>query len=58
MTISYDQDLKEIWEAKEKTRKRPEELSKKSLGEIPQLDEPNEEQKQFIENKMKGRMGK
>jgi len=30
------------------------ELSKKSLGEIPQLEEPNQEQKHWFERKLKG----
>jgi hypothetical protein len=30
-------------------------LSHKSVGQKPQLEEPNEEQKDWIERKMKGR---
>jgi hypothetical protein len=36
-------------------RKKLFELSIKSLGQIPQLDDLNEEQQQWIERKMKGR---
>ena len=38
-------------EAKEYHRKRLYELSLKSLGETPQLEKPNEEQKQWIKKK-------
>jgi hypothetical protein len=30
------------------------ELSLKSIGEIPQLEEPNQEQKEWFERRMKG----
>jgi hypothetical protein len=41
-------------ETKEYHRKRLADLSIKSLGKIPELDEPNQEQKQWIQRKMKG----
>jgi parvulin-like peptidyl-prolyl isomerase len=40
---------------KEYHLKRLEELSEKSLGQIPELDELNEEQQAWIKRKMKGR---
>jgi hypothetical protein len=39
----------------EKARKRIQELSLKSIGEIPQLEEPNQEQKEWVIRKIKGR---
>ena len=38
---------------KEYHRKRLEQLSLKSIGEIPHLEEPNEEQKQWLNRRMK-----
>lgn len=48
-----DQVIIEIWEKKEKALKHLAELSKKSIGKIPQQDqhELNEEQKQWIKRK-------
>ena len=40
-------------ETKEYHLKKLYELSKKSLGQIPQLEDPNEEQKQWVKRKMK-----
>jgi hypothetical protein len=37
-----------------KFRKRLYELSLKSLGEIPILEEPNEEQSKWLDRKMRG----
>jgi hypothetical protein len=42
-------------ETKEYHLKRLYELSKKSIEQIPLLEEPNQEQKQWIKRKMKGR---
>ena len=39
---------------KERYLKRPEELSLKTATQTPQLEEPNEEQSQWVERKMKG----
>jgi len=46
MTLVFDANTK-----KEQHLKRLLELSEKSLGEIPQLDDPNEEQKQWMRKK-------
>jgi hypothetical protein len=40
-----------------KALKRLEELSLKSLGEIPELEEPNQEQKDLINRKMRASEG-
>jgi hypothetical protein len=40
-------------EAKEYHRKKLYELSLKSLGEIPQLDEPTEEQNEWVNRRMR-----
>jgi hypothetical protein len=40
-------------ETKEYHRKKLYELSTKSIGEIPQLEEPNDEQKEWVIHKMK-----
>jgi hypothetical protein len=40
-------------QTKEYHLKKPLELSLKSLGEIPQLEDPNDEQLQWVERKMK-----
>jgi hypothetical protein len=42
-----------VEEAKEYHLKKLEKLSEESLAEVPQIDEPNEEQKQWINRKMK-----
>jgi len=42
-----------IQECKEYHSRKLYELSLKSLGEIPQLKEPNQEQKQWIKRKLK-----
>jgi hypothetical protein len=39
---------------KEEFLKRLQELSEKSLGEIPQLDDPTEEQKRWVLRRLKG----
>jgi hypothetical protein len=60
-----DPELKAILEIRPRVRlkiflikqqhlKRLEELSLKSAGQTPQLEEPNEEQLQWVERKMKG----
>lgn len=51
--LDSQQDYKKV--SIEKHLKRLEELSLKSLGEIPQLDEPTFEQKEFVVRMMKGR---
>jgi hypothetical protein len=48
MTLVFD-DEAEARAKKEYHLKRLKELSEKSLGEIPQLDDPNEEQERWIE---------
>ena len=58
MTISYDQEIQEIWIAKEKALKHLAELSQLSNQKPPQLDVLNVEQKQWVKDKMKGRMNK
>ena len=49
MLVDSTEDIKKL--SVEKHLKRLEELSLKSIGEIPQLHEPNYEQKQFIKEK-------
>ena len=39
---------------KERHLKRLKELSEKSLGQVPQLDEPTEEQNEWVKRKMRG----
>lgn len=46
--------IKPILEARERHLKRLSELSEKSLGEIPQLDNPTKEQNDWYERKMHG----
>ena len=43
-----------IFLIKQQHLKRLEELSLKTAGQTPQLEEPNEEQLQWVKNKMKG----
>jgi hypothetical protein len=47
------QITKEDEEIKQYHRKKLLELSLKSLGEIPQLDDPTEEQKEWVIRKMR-----
>jgi hypothetical protein len=49
MTLVFDDELST--KEKERHLKRLLDLSEKSLGKMPQLDEPNEEQKQWIRKK-------
>ena len=46
-------DPKTVEEIKEYHRKKLYELSLKSIGEIPQLDEPTDEQKEWVLIKLK-----
>jgi hypothetical protein len=48
MTLVFDNEAK-----KEYLLKRLKELSEKSLGEIPQLDEPTEQQNRWIKRRMR-----
>ena len=41
-------------ETRQYHRKRLLELSLKSLGEIPQLEDPNQEQTEWLERRMRG----
>ena len=56
LEIQYPMMLKEMTddEIKEYHRKKRYELSLKSIGEIPQLEEPNYEQKLWVLHKLKG----
>lgn len=48
---SEDEDDQAI---KERHLKRLKELSEKSLGEVPQLDKPTNEQKEWMKRRMRG----
>jgi hypothetical protein len=53
MTLVYGNDDEATLKQKQEHLKRLQELSEKSLGEIPQLDEPTEEQKRWALRKLK-----
>jgi hypothetical protein len=54
MTLVYGNDDEATLKQKQEHLKRLQELSEKSLGEIPQLEEPSYEQKAWIVRRMKG----
>jgi hypothetical protein len=55
--ISVDNKLSSDLEQRIKALKRLEQLSLKSLREPPQLEEPNQEQKHFVNRKMRASEG-
>jgi len=54
MTLVHFEPDEEIKAKKEEHLKKLLELCEKSLGEIPKLEAPNQEQKQWIDMKIKG----